>query len=584
MRLFKRLGAVGVALTAGLPFASCASNPEVELVLVDGCIGSAPAEGTDCARAPCDGGRSFREAAAYAEVAVFNGGCPPDDDLIAGDTSKATYHAVVEASAPLPQIGDLSKDVYGFAVLLRDSDCGVLAMGCTSADLTNVRRINVSVRAWSTTAHPHGNVCQPYAPQPGCADPLVCEAGRCVGEAGSTDGGGEGDCDLSVVASGPLPETPSPDAQVSGPAIAATDGGFVLAYRQFDPSTGKLQVVAIPLPDGGPLGKAAAMGLASCSSMPAPTDGLGLAFSGAEGQVVSALQNCPSDDGGAGAGAGAAFVRIAPTGAMQAPNSLRNPAFTELRLAQGHSLSARPDTGFDLAFRAVNSGTAIVQLGKLENNGFSGSPVSVFSDPADYGMVATTDKLQAVLGRVSARGADVLLVTDTSGAPPMDAGSDAGDAGAAGPAEFLLPDSPWGALAAAGGRVAAVVPGSGAGLTLLVADASGAELGKSTITGGVFTSGDVAFAHDRLIVATAASSRLTFYRIDGAATLPAVSATGATQVQFKDTLGKASLSDFDGNRVAIATARGRVAVVWLSTLALTEGVPTGGWALLSCKK
>ncbi len=607
MRVARSVSVTALGVVACLAFGSCAKNPEVELVLVDGCVGAAPPDpNTDCQRPPCpDGVQSFRETAAYAEIAVFAGKCPTDDDLITGDTSRAKFHAVVPATDRLPSVGDLSKDTYGFAALLRDANCGVIAMGCTTADLSSIRRVNVSVRAWRTDAHPHDNVCAPYTPDQGCVDPLMCVEGSCVGEGGVPEGG-TGDCDLTVVASGTLPAAITPDAQVTGPAVAATSDGFVLAYRQLDPTTGKLQVVALKLPDSGTLGAPATVDLESCASQ-APIGGLGLAFTGTTGLMAAGLPDCPGPDGGS-VGAGAAFVPVDEAGKLSAPKTLRNPAFSDLKLAQGHSLSARPNIipdggsstpAFDFAYRAIQSGSTLVQVGQVLGYGqFFGSPTAIFSDPADYGMVATTDKLSAVLGRVPSRGADILQVTGNSVTPPppppVDAGSEAGaeggteagtDSGASGNGEFVLPDSPsWGALSAFDDRVAAIVPGGGAGLTLQVVDATGKDIGKSNITGGVFQSGDIAFLRDHLIVAAGSSDSVTFYRVDGAAAASSVSAAGATKVEYKDALGKASLTDFDGTRIAVTGARDHVVVVWLSSLALTKDVPTGGWAMLSCKK
>lgn len=607
MRIARSVSVATLGMAACLAFGSCAKNPAVELVLVDGCIGNAPPDpNTDCQRPPCpDGVDSFRSVAAYAEVAVFDGGCPSDDDLIVGDTSKARFHAVVPATDKLPAIGDLSKDTYGFAAVLRDSNCGVIAMGCTTADLNSIRRVNVSVRAWRTDAHPHDNVCAPYTPDQGCVAPLTCVEGKCVGEGGVPDGSSPGDCDLSVVASGTLPAAISADAQVTGPAVAATSDGFVLVYRQLDPTSGKVQLVSLKLPDSGTLGAPSTADLEGCASQ-APTDGLGLAFSGTTGLLAAGLQDCS----GTGAGAGAAFIPVGTDGKLSSPNSLRNPSFTELKLAQGHSLSARPNIvpdggsstpAFDFAYRAIQAGSTLVQVGVLAYAKFSGSPTSMFTETADYGMVATTDKLQALLGRVPSRGADIFKVTGnavTPTPPPQDAGSEASteggteggteagtDSGTSSNGEFVLPDSPtWAAVTAADDRAAAVVPGGGAGLTLQVADATGKDLGKSNLVGGVFQSGDVAFTHDHLIVVGGSANNLVVYRVDGATTASTVSATGATKVEYKDALGKASLSDFDGARLSMAAARDHVVVVWLSSLALSQGVPTGGWAMLSCKK
>jgi hypothetical protein len=55
-------------------------------------------------------------------------------------------------------------------------------------------------------------------------------------------------------------------------------------------------------------------------------------------------------------------------------------------------------------------------------------------------------------------------------------------------------------------------------------------------------------------------------------------------VALPEKLGTVELTSFDGNHVAMAAARSRVAVVWLSKGVLTAGDPAGGWALLKCSE
>ena len=89
---------------AGVLFASCAAKPSVKIVILDPCA---------------DESKSFRDAAAYTEFVVYDSRCPQDSTLAAGSTKGSTYKATVPADENLPDVGDLSKGKYGFAVLMR---------------------------------------------------------------------------------------------------------------------------------------------------------------------------------------------------------------------------------------------------------------------------------------------------------------------------------------------------------------------------------------------------------------------------------------------------------------------------------
>lgn len=104
---------------------SCASKPTVEVELTDP--------------------NGLRATAKYTQLVVFEGGCPPDEDLAYGKIKGAKYLQTTGVDGPFNEIGDLPKADYGFAALLRQNDCAVVAFGCTPVNLEHHRRVTIQV-------------------------------------------------------------------------------------------------------------------------------------------------------------------------------------------------------------------------------------------------------------------------------------------------------------------------------------------------------------------------------------------------------------------------------------------------------
>ena len=68
-------------------------------------------------------------------------------------------------------------------------------------------------------------------------------------------------------------------------------------------------------------------------------------------------------------------------------------------------------------------------------------------------------------------------------------------------------------------------------------------------------------------------------RRPAAAKLPAT--PSATQA-FSQTIGGVSLGSYDGKSIAVAAARNRVAVTWVTRQSLGSTDATGGFALFAC--
>ncbi len=96
------------------------------------------------------------------------------------------------------------------------------------------------------------------------------------------------------------------------------------------------------------------------------------------------------------------------------------------------------------------------------------------------------------------------------------------------------------------------------------------------------TFGDLAVLRTHLFVAQARAGGITLHQLDDAT--GTISTTPAATVELQTNLGEATLVGFDGTRMAMAAARNRIAIIWLTKAKLASGEPTGGWVLLKCNE
>lgn len=593
--------ALGLAVPGALLGGSCAEAPTIEITVLDPCWGET--------------GFSFREASAWAEYAVVRGGCPSDERLTAGELGSTAFRSVGPASGALPAIASLPREKYGFAVLLRDDQCRIQAFGCTAADVESVTRVKIAVAAWGTDS-----LCTPLEGA-GCVAPARCDEGRCTEKPrdGGADGGGG--CDLSLVASGELPAPLVEVERTSGPTVAATTSGFVLAYREQNAGTGQARARVAALSPEGVLGDPSDVELPGCAGA-LSADSPSLAFSGDSGLLVAATPRC---DAG---GAGVVFVQLDAAGRPGSRGGAANPYFNQLSASR---LSVAPAGAgkWEFVFRVLDESAATdPDAARVESVGVAGvdfdGGTSVLLDgaSADWAMIARTTSVRAVLGKLRSPGALVLELGATaaaaqevwfadapwaslaawsgraavlspsggSTAPPSGTGG-AGGAGGVGGADAGGADSGAADSGAAdtgletgaggtGGGTGGTGGGSTSGLTLTVRDANAAAVGEVSLGGVGAVGGAVTSLGDHAIVVVGASGKLTVHRVDGAT--GTLSSAPDTSVVFEGAVGDESLAKFDGTQLAAAASGDRVAVVWLTRPTLASGNPTGGWALLQC--
>lgn len=552
----RKVGSVALLILLGsLMSSSCAKQRSVTIDLLDACAAS---------------GTSFREAADFVQFAVFPNECPKDELLAAGDTRTAKQTWTVAADSNLPDVGDLPQSKFGFAVILRDKECTVLGYGCTVADLESIAGVKIAACDWSNHEAEEARCNCQLLKGGGCFPPTVCQEGACKKPTTPDPGG----CSLVIDQAGALPPPPAVGTQMTGPAIVATDNGFMLGYR--DQAGEKLRAVISFLTDTGELTEPQNFDLDGCSTQ-VPSDGVGMAFANGTGMMTTSLPDC-------GQGAGAVFIPFKSDGQVEQAAGPRNKTFKTLWLAQGSPIAAAATKGeWELVYRVQHAppdgGTAPspwVERVVLQGAAFKLAVATAkpFGDAdVPYAMVATSNQVRAFLAPIQTEGGSMTVVKvgdRSSDTLSLDA-------------EFSLSQTAgWAALTAWNNRVAAAIP-AGAGMTVQPAEFNGGTVSpKATIQVGSGTAqgGALAVLRSHLFVAQGKVGGITVYRLDGAdgnlANKPAVS------MEFPSSFGPANLTAFDGARIAMAAARDRVAVAWVTKGKLAAGEPAGGWALLRC--
>lgn len=217
-----RRAAALALVAAGWPLAGCAP-PDVDLTM----------------NLPSDA----QPNTAWIEIGAFPGGCPDGAQLAAGLPPSGLAARVAYAATDDPvALGDLPAKRYGFAAVARGPDCGVLAAGCSTADVAHARDVTVTLDdvpgdATKTTT---------------CSDGLVCAGARCLPDTSGNDPTAGAGCSMVLVGAGPLPDPLDGGPYVTAPAIAPlAGGGFVVAYAEYLDDDGTYRVTLQPIDSGG---------------------------------------------------------------------------------------------------------------------------------------------------------------------------------------------------------------------------------------------------------------------------------------------------------------------------------------------
>jgi hypothetical protein len=279
---------------------------------------------------------------------------------------------------------------------------------------------------------------------------------------------------------------------------------------------------------------------AQCTSQD-ETDGVGLAYLGGSGVVVSARPGC-------GQQAGLDLVQVDPTGAVQ--QSAFSAYGTKPRLSDAHGASP---TGAGSGFVAlIDQGTAsLVPFAGLHAQG-AGSP---FGGAAQQiAEVAATDQTVALLS------------------------------GGAGTLALQLGAAPPSAGAAQGARALVLSDGGSGGQSLAfnafdVGGSGPAASGSFSPPGqGAPVGGDVALHGDRAMFAVEQPGAISVVVYDHASTAP----TPLRSVLLAGDPRVPAQTNVRDGRVAIAASDSRVLVAWVTAINIGPNDPLGGYAVYAC--
>jgi hypothetical protein len=494
---------------------------------------------------------SLANSAQWLEIGVLGGSCP-DPALLAGglpETGTLDRIAVERGNTSPPAIGTLKKGSYAFVAVARGSDCSVLGTGCSSVDVTNARDISISVDAASK-------------PTGGCTQEQSCVDARCIAS-GAPDASGAG-CAMGLVGAGPLGDPMAAVTDVvSAPAVAVTESGFLVAYREYDAIGGTAQLTLAAIDTGGALSIPAPTMLVGQCAMQDESDAVGLAYVTGSGIVASARPSC------SGQSAGIDLFAVDATG-HSSSNMFSSVAGAAPALSNAHALSlAGMSTGW-LAY--IGGGSAnVVAVSGLQ---LQGSPVALTGpNTSTLAEVAATGQAVALLtgGQGgSDAGSGTPLLSLTIGGKPRDAGAPA-----------VFPGS-WGAVAAAGTR-AFVLADSGIAAQPVawyaLDEGATPSSGDFALSGmGSALGGDLALQGDRIVFAAEQAGAVSVVVYDHASTSP----TPLRSVALSGDNRIPSQTGVRDGKVAVAASADEVLVAWVTGTNLNPNEAVGGWALYAC--
>ncbi len=514
---------------------------------------------------------ALAEQASWYEVGVFANGCPPPALLLGGIPQEGTLGRVAFAAsskAP-PAFGPLPTETYGIAAVALAANCGVVGTGCATISVSGSGALTVSIAA--VTGQPAG----------ACETGSVCEDAQCVpsADAAVADGTappsvGEA-CTLALVGQGPLADPLGVDSTLlSAPAIAATPTGFLIAYREFDPTEGAARLTTIAVdPSGAAAPPTQTALLDVCTGSP-QIDATGLAFSGNAGTIAVSRPACLGDGDAGGTLGGLVLVTIDGSGAIQG-SSFTTGAGESISLGQAHSIAS------------TTSGILLAYTDPTDQNAFAatitGTDVATSPAPIAFSAFgAKTDTSAYVVG--TGYGTALFAITASNGGSASNAVVATGAAGAklgAGSGASFAAN--WASASGSGSRV--LVASSGPSVSSSIAW-SAFDIGTQAAshTGTFAPAGlgsvafvDVAMAGDHAFFAAQIEQSISLFAFEKASTLPAM--LDELDLGSYPAIPIGQLRD---GLVAVAATESRIAVVWGTGATLGPDDDVGGYAVFEC--
>jgi hypothetical protein len=521
--------------------------------------------------------------AAWYEIGAFSGSvCPPSSQFAGGIpfAGSSAHIAFAANDTNPPGLGDLPRGTYAFAAAAKADDCGVIGVGCAVVDVSSSSGVTLTL-----------HVNDP--PTGACSTGAVCQNAECVPASDNNDPSVGANCSLDLLGAGPFADPLAISGTLaSAPAIVPTDTGFLIAYREYDPTAGDARLTLLPIDTSGGAGVPDLETLPNRCADEDESDAIGMAFSGEDGLVAIARTPCMNSSGfdlyDISGDAGVNSYGQETSGTL---------ATSVLALSTAHAV-APAKNGFYVVFtkdgQALVNTTSGVQFAGTAST-FGGSP------PQSGAWIASSDQLVAFLA--GATGSPPPVVDsgspddggDDSGSPPPDsdggpipvlrlnvvnAGTDPSTLGA--PLEF---PGAWGSLAAQGTRV--IVASSGDSSSEPVAwrafdlgtPAPNAQDGFNVQGLGAVSYADVAFHLDNMFFAVETPGSISLVSYSHATTTPVFS----KEIVFADNPRIPSLSGLRDGRLAVAASDTRVAVAWVTGRELAPDDAVGGYAIFACR-
>jgi hypothetical protein len=506
-----------------------------------------------------------QSAAAWIEIGAFPNGCPDPGQLAAGLPPSGLTARVAYAATDAPvALGDLPAARYGFAAIARGADCGVLADGCATVDVTSARGVHVTLddaTAGQTKAT-------------ACASGLVCSGARCVPDTSGNDPTAGAGCSMVLVGAGPLPDPLDGGPYVTAPAIAPMPGGgFLVTYAEYvdDGTAGTYRVTLQPIDDGGgALAPTQQLVDGHCAGETS-VDAAGLVMGASAGLAVFSRPPCNGKSGYdlLTLDASGSPTKSAPYDDPATPTIVLSTHAVAASVASTKALIAA-DVGGNAKLLATNGTT----VGAQTTTGF-GTPQDVAARVARTTQVVAVEADGPAVGEGGPSGAVARVYLAPGSSDPTSVGAPVDQV----PASVS-------ALTALGGRAFLLTDGAGKGETVSM---RAYDLGAATqpvVTSG-FTAAkttpvlalDAAAAQNRLFGALEQQDSIAIAVFDGA------TSTAPQILQRVDLASDIRIpkSAHDGP-IAIAASDTRVAITWVAhKTALTDGEGIGGYAVFACR-
>jgi hypothetical protein len=399
-------------------------------------------------------------------------------------------------------------------------------------------------------------------------------------------------CSLELLGSGPLANPVGGHGTLmSAPAIAATETGFLIVYREVDGSSARLTLLPIDF-SGGAL-EAHRPRLPDRCPDSDETDGVGLTVSGNHAMIALARPPC-------GEPALLELLNLNPT-TLEIGKFVVSRSQGNVRAFFSPARGAAARNAGNVAVYTVGDATF---AGTMNPDAGIMEPVGTFGGTSGMtgAWVATSDRVLALL---AAGPGGVAPTPDPDGGapdggelpPPEDTGPtlrlhmlpvnqplDELVASENKPRTPIPIPGEWGSLAATGSRVIVLSDGGGPGRSVsfraydLNRDEPADTNGFSVDGLAKASAGDVTIQGDHVYFAVLKAGAVSLAAYRNASTTPAP----LRQVSFGKEPRISGIDTIRDGYVAVAATETRVAVAWTTAKVLTENDGTGGYAVFAC--